>query len=164
MKGKETKEALDNLTQYLDGVIDINYEWIPVFSEPGVQYTFTTARTRYLRQNYSIPAIYRWHAFNPELNQPEQYYVGETNNLYGRINFYLRIDATQKTNIRLRTYFQEHLQQGFQIQMELLHIDSLTIDKSPVTLDNLQYKYFRVMLENYFIYRLRCEGFTLLNL
>lgn len=59
-----------------------DYEWKKVERKPNEPYKFPEDITIHMKDNYSVPAIYRWVIDN-------QYYVGETVDLCKRIENYL---------------------------------------------------------------------------
>lgn len=103
--------------------------------------------------------IYRWFIYKE--NETNKCYIGETINLFKRINQYKKPGKKQKTNIRIYESFKELIDDGYTIHLELLNLQHVILDESSTGDVNL--KEFRRLFENYFIIKAKKDGYDLLN-
>lgn len=124
-------------------------EWKPVNYELGKPYKFPNEITEYMKDCYSIPAVYRWVIDN------EMYYVGESKNICRRINAYLRapepkfneagkmLPHQQTTNINMHA----KLRASSSNRIEVLAFDELKIGDATYTPENLNNNRLRLLIE-----------------
>ena len=151
----------------------INYEWVPVESQPGQPYRYPQSVSRYVRSTYLRPAVYRWAVYSPDGEErsanikptPRAAYVGEAENLGARFQGYLRPCPSQQTNKRIKEYLDSALGKGSIIQFEVLKFEDFVIrthhgKPERVSVTNLQVEYIRKMMENFALAiqdRVNCE-------
>jgi hypothetical protein len=123
-------------------------EWIPVKSEHGEPYKFPDDITKFMMDNYTMPAVYRW------VIDGEMYYVGESKDLCRRIKAYLRapkpkfnengkmLPHQQTTNIKMH----EKLQASRNC-IEFLKFDRLQFGDATYTYNDLKNHHIRLLVE-----------------
>ena len=132
----------------------ISFGWVPIQGSQGTPYRFPEAATKYLRERYGTPAIYRWLV---QRDQRRCVYIGETENLVRRLVHYLRPGPTQATNIRLRAYLDEEYALGTSISFEALVFEPFSINGRQYSSADLGTKEVRCMLENLLITQVPME-------
>jgi hypothetical protein len=100
-----------------------------------------------MKEQYCRPAVYRWRVWTPGYGI-HAFYVGETDNLANRIQHCLRPGHTQATNLRLKAYFDEAVNQKQQVELETLAFDPFQVNKVNFSVELLGHTHIRRMLEN----------------
>ena len=133
---------------------EISFNWIAVQSSKNIPYSFPQPITKYLRQQYNWPAIYRW---SIKRSDKTLIYIGETERLDRRLNHYLKPGPSQKTNQRLRELFDKELISGASIGLDVLSFESFVINGREYSSEKLWEKEVRCFLENLLITQLPTE-------
>lgn len=129
-------------------VLEINHHWAEVqSSSQSYNYLYPTVVSPYVKEQYCRPAVYRWRVWTPGYGM-HAFYVGETDNLANRIQHCLRPGNTQATNLRLKAYFDEAVNQKQQVELETLTFDPFQINKVNFSVELLGHTHIRRMLEN----------------
>jgi hypothetical protein len=145
---------------------DCKCEWKTVNSENSKAYGFPNETTEFMKDRYSTPAVYRWVIDN------ERYYVGESKNLYRRINAYLKapkpkynqdgkmIPHQQTTNINVHN----ELQASSNNRIEFLEFNELQFGGATYKLDDLENNHIRLLVEKMAIQDHVAKHLKLLNI
>ena len=113
-----------------------------------------------LRSSFSGPAIYRW--VIEFSGQSLKVYIGETEELGRRLYQYLNPGSTQHSNLRLREEFLLAKAQGQEVFLERLEFEPFTLNGVRVSVEELNRKYIRRLLEALICLQLN-EGVISLN-
>ncbi len=142
--------------------ISIQYEWKPILSSTSQEYLFPDRITDFMKQKYSIPAIYRWILYREDRAGPCKMYIGSAKQLCPqRIRGYLNPGPTQKTNKRLNTIFNDHKNRGFKIGIDYLEFKELRVGS--LDFKDLDKRDVRLFLERAMISLYNKESYRLLN-
>lgn len=145
--------------------VEFTYQWEPMLREEGKEYHFPERITAFMRGRYKHPAIYRWNIFRNEPEDEKLIYIGEAQELCPqRLNGYLNPGPSQQTNQRIKKEFQEYLDNGFKIGLEILRFDNITIGNFALTNTNLNDKHARRFIEELMIIIYKQKEFQILNL
>ena len=144
--------------------ISLNYRWAAAESSPGVPYHFPQRISPHFRANCDGPAIYRWVVFKQVADDLRRIYIGEAELLSRRVNGYLKPGPSQLTNQRLKAEFEEELNTGHKVALEVLSFDSFKIDAILLSMTDLNNKTVRRFLEGLFAVYYSRLGYTVLNL
>ncbi len=129
-------------------VFEITHRWANVqSSSQSYNYLYPTVVSPYMKEQYCRPTVYRWRVWTPGYGI-YAFYVGETDNLAIRIQHCLRPGNTQATNLRLKAYFDEAVNQKQQVELETLAFDPFQINKVNFSVELLGHTHIRRMLEN----------------
>jgi len=145
--------------------IKLECEWKTVDSEPDIPYKFPNGITNHMKKAYyKKPAIYRWVI-------DDEYYVGETVDLYRRISNYLNAPNPkynekgkmqphqQTTNINLKA----RLVASINNRIEVLKFDKLQFGDVTYKIMDLNNNHIRLMVEKIAILDHEANHLTLLN-
>lgn len=144
---------------------DIRDQWIVAEAGRGVPFQLSikldkiTAPVAEIRQK---PAIYRWSFLKKRL--PIKAYIGETEDLRKRVRGYLNPGPSQETNKRIKAEFKGALQSGLTVQLEILYIEPIRINRVRVSTEHLFDPFLRRMLENFVLADFDVVNCELLNL
>lgn len=142
--------------------LTIDSEWKPILENKSVQYLFPNTITSYMRQQYKMPAIYRWVVDTDKTI--ESVYIGETEELCPRrVYGYLNPGPSQMTNIRINNLFNDLIKKGKVIRLEHLVFSDFSFDGKKITAQDLAKKNIRVLLENIMLAHHENDGTTILN-
>ncbi len=128
-------------------VLEIIHRWADVQSSQGYNYLYPTVVSPYMKEQYCRPAVYRWMVWTPGYGM-HAYYVGETDNLARRIQHCLRPGNTQATNLRLKGYFDEAVNQKQQVELQTLVFEPFQVNKVNFSMELLGHTHIRRILEN----------------
>jgi len=142
--------------------IVLEHAWVPVENEVNVPYRWGQPPSAYFRERWNQPAVYRW-LINDGRPGTKRLYIGEADQLYRRVTYYLKPGPTQHTNIRLKRLFDEEREQGHTVHLEVLQFEPFSVAGNRVTVADLGSKMMRVLLEALFGVQFAKEGYTLLN-
>jgi hypothetical protein len=92
------------------------------------------------------------------------YYVGETDNLARRIQHYLRPGKSQKTNLRLKAYFDDAVSQKQQVELQTLVFAPFQVNKVQLSMELLGHTHVRRALENLVLVWMNADTQTVLPL
>ena len=141
-----------------------SYKWEPVLIDENNPYLFPEKRTRFMRKEYTKPAIYRWiikkNSGNPII------YIGQTTKLFDRIYQYLNPGKKQTTNIRINKKLKYYKNKGYEIGIEYLRFCKIIKGDNFelfINENDLLNKYVRVFIENLMILIYKEKGYNLLN-
>ncbi len=87
------------------------------------------------------------------------YYVGETNNLARRIQQCVRPGKTQATNLRLKAYFDEAVNQKQRVELQTFVFEPFQVNKVGFSMELLGHTHIRQVLENLVLVWLDAEKF-----
>jgi hypothetical protein len=145
--------------------LELACEWKTVNSEPDIPYKFSNGITNHMKKAYyKKPAIYR-------LVIDDEYYVGETVDLYRRIRNYLYAPEPkynekgkmhphqQTTNINLKA----RLDASINNRIEVLKFDKLQFGDVIYKITDLNNNYIRLMVEKIVILDHEANHLKLLN-
>ncbi len=127
--------------------LEITHRWADVQSAQGYNYLYPTVASPYMKGQYCRPAVYRWMVWTPGYGI-HAYYVGETENLVRRIQHCLRPGNTQATNLRLKAYFDEAVNQKQQVELQTLVFEPFQVNKVNFSMELLGHTHIRRFLEN----------------
>ena len=127
--------------------LEVTYRWADVQSSRGYNYLYPTVVSPYMKEQYCRPAVYRWMVWTPGYGM-HAYYVGETDDLARRILHCLRPGNTQTTNLRLKAYFDEAVNQKQQVELQTLAFEPFQMNKVNFSMDLLGHTLIRRILEN----------------
>jgi len=143
--------------------VNLSLEWRIVLQNEGEKYVFPNPITSFMKRHYGSPAIYRWKKTQHEGTFSQPIYIGTTNQLCpDRLNGYLNPRSSQ-TNTRLHEQFHAMLQQGFQIDLDILDVHQVFHDDLGLTLYDVDTK-VRLVVEKLLIAYYQQKGVSLLNL
>jgi len=103
------------------------------------------------------PGIYRFELRDAS-GEVQSYYVGESDNLFKRMNGYRSPGPTQSTNLRMNLRFVSVLEEGGSVGVNV--VLEATLDDTPL---DLAYKPARLIVENTELVRLKLAGATIEN-
>ena len=127
--------------------LEIIHRWANIQTSQGYNYLYPTEVSPYAKDKYCGPAVYRWMVWTPGYGI-HAYYVGETENLARRIQHCIRPGSSQKTNLRLKAYFDEAVNQKQQVELETLVFEPFQINKVQFSMELLGHTHIRRTLEN----------------
>ncbi len=125
----------------------LDYSWNPILIDGKNPYFFPQKISGFMRENYKIPAIYRWVVENN--GSVDNYYIGESSLLCPRrIYGYLNPGSTQMTNLRMNEQFCKFVNSGKTIRLEFLQFTNFVMDDKIFDYSSLEKKFVRVFLEH----------------
>ncbi len=150
------------------GGFDISFQWrSAVVQENGNAYNFPDKFTRFFREKYSVPAVYRWRVLKNQPGDREAIYIGEAEQLPRRVQ---RVRTPSKaakdtgTNKRLHQIFQQFLSRGRTIVVDVADIDSFEVNGVRFGLDTMGDPFKRRAMENILLALAQKSGeFEILN-
>ena len=119
-------------------------EWVPVLAPDGKAYRYPQDDVKCLRKDYSRPAAYRW-VLSGQGCKP-QFLVGETGDLYKRLQAYA--GSTAKRHVNIRRDFERVSASGGTVGLEILKFDTLAINGAVIAEDKLGNFFLRRALQN----------------
>ena len=135
--------------------------------DSGDPYYYPGKFTRYFRQKYCVPTVYRWRVLKGQPGEKETIYIGEAGNLIERIPSVLKPGASRKdsdTNKRLHQIFENCLGGNQQIVIDLAMIEPFEINGVHFDQRGLGNPFKRQALENLLLAFSQASGeFELLN-
>ena len=123
--------------------LDVKLEWVPVQVPDGKAYFYPDEHRRW-RKDWSKPAVYRW-VLSGQGCKP-QFLVGESGDLYKRLQAY--VGSTAKRHVNIRRDFDRVSSTGGTVGLEILKIDSFAINGAVIAEDKLGNFFVRRVLEN----------------
>lgn len=142
--------------------LTVDFEWKPVLENESIHYFFPNKITTYMRQQYRMPAIYRWVVESDKTI--ESVYIGETEELCPRrIYGYLNPGPSQMTNIHINNLFNDLIKKEKTIRLEHLVFSDFSFDGKKMTVQDLAKKNVRVLLENVMVTHQENDRITILN-
>jgi hypothetical protein len=99
---------------------EIGFHWTAVQSSNNISYCFPELVSKYLRDHYSQPAVYRWLI---QRDGKTSTYIGETENPARRLNDYLKPGPSQTTNKRVRALLDNERNLNASIALEMLNFE-----------------------------------------
>jgi len=154
------------VSQYIEQIkLALRYSWDPVLIDETNEYHFPMSISNLMKQQYKKPAIYKWNVYKHSPDDQKRIYIGEAAILCpSRIQGYLTPGPSQHTNIRMKTMFNEFINQGLTIRLEALNLQHSTLGKIPLLPEDLSSKHTRCYIESLLITHYHNKGYTLLNL
>src|SRR5450756_646646 len=143
--------------------VELDHEWVPVQTAPGVPYRFPQELTPHFRTVYAGPAVYRWVVYQQEPGDLRRLYVGEADQLPRRLYHYLHPGPSQQTNQRLNAEFVKETQAGRSVTLEVLQFKPFQFRDALFSMADLEDKMVRRFLENLFSMYFTKVGYTVLN-
>lgn len=128
-------------------VLEIDHRWEDVQSSHEHDYIYPSPMSLEMKKQYCGPAVYRWMVWTPN-DRIYAYYVGETNDLAKRIQQYLSPGKQQRTNLRLKAYFDEATSQGKRVAVQRLVFESFQLNHITFSMEQLTHTHLRRTLEN----------------
>lgn len=148
----------------VDREVSLGFKWRPVLAGEGSPYAFPGPVTAFMAKRYAEPAVYRWMACLPNSEQPEWLYVGTSKCLCpDRLEGYLAPERS-KTNHRVSLGLHRALRNGFQVRLEILSEECITLGGKALAAADLQADAIRLAVERLVIACYRQQGIKLLNL
>jgi|GEM_PF-1518370 len=143
--------------------IDFNFEWISVYNNDDIEYSFPQSIDRSKKSKYHIPAVYRWIIRNQHGKKTKNIYVGEASELARRIYHYVNPGVNQQTNIRLNELFVELTEKGFFALVEQLKFKPFEIGGHIISESSLKNKLTRRFIEHMMATFYENEGYNVIN-
>ena len=148
---------------------NVSLQWrSAVVRENGEAYNFPDKFTRYFRERYSVPVVYRWRVLKNQPGDKEPIYIGEAEELPRRIQR-VRTPSTKaketETNRRLHQIFQKYLAEGRKIVIDTADVELFEVNG--IRFDNmgLRDRFKRCVLENLMlVIAQQSNEFELLNM
>lgn len=137
--------------------LEIKSRWVDVQTSVGVTYQYPGVVTRFMREQYSGPSVYRWFVWAP-VRGVSALYVGETDDLVRRTQQYLSPGRLQATNLRLKAIFDEALKRNEWVQLQTLEFEPFQINKLAVSTQSLGDTHIRRMLESFVLAELQASS------
>ncbi len=122
-----------------------------VVRENGEPYNYPDKFTRYFRQKYSVPVVYRWRVLKNQPGDKEPIYIGEAEELPRRIQRVRTPSKTAKetdTNKRLHQIFHEFLSQGRKIVIDVGDVEPFEVNGVRFGRDMMGDRFKRRAVEN----------------
>jgi len=145
--------------------IDVDVSWHTLESGQGELWAFPNAVTRYMRDQYGGPALYRWCVTGPGNDEPQMIYIGEAVNLIRRVRNVLR-PGKLKTAARLNAIFRGEVDRGNRVTIARAEFQDFSFNGVTFSTQDgsLYHKFKRCALENLFLCSYLGIGKRLLNL
>ena len=150
-------------SHYGEFQINFKFEWIPVYNNENIEYSFPQQINRTKKSKYNIPAVYRWILRNQDGNKTKNIYVGEASELARRIYHYVKPGGDQQTNIRLNELFTELTKKGFFVLIEQLTFKPFEIGGHIISESSLKNKLTRRFIEHMMATFYEKEGYYVIN-
>lgn len=129
----------------------ISCTWRTAVGENSEAYYFPNKFTRYFREKYSNPGVYRWRIMRLPGEQKETVYIGEAENIVRRIQRVLTPSRKPKkgdTNNRLNKIFSDCVAAGRRIVFDIADVDPFEINGIRFGRDTLGDHFKRCAIEN----------------
>lgn len=143
------------------------FQWRPVeLRRGGSGYIFPEKLSLYICEEYARPAVYRWRVFPADSGKREEVYIGEAEILFRRAQRILRATKNtdgNKTDCRLRLYFESCTNSGKHVALEWLDFTSFEIDGVRFEAQELWDPFKRRCLENLALTISAAERWEILN-
>ncbi|OHB72720.1 MAG: hypothetical protein A2W23_04200 [Planctomycetes bacterium RBG_16_43_13] len=150
--------------------VNVNsYKWEAASANGVDSYFFPDEITKYMKEKYRHPAIYRWDIFKDEPDDMKTIYVGETNKLCNRVGQYLKPGKAQQTDKELNKKFHRYIAEGCNVRLEILQFDEIKIGDSTFNYSDISKseedfgKFFRWFVEDLMVVIYKKKGFNVLN-
>jgi hypothetical protein len=141
---------------------NISFQWrSAVVRENGELYFFPEKFTRFFREKYSGPVVYRWRVLKNRPDEKERVYIGEADQLARRIQRVRTPSKTARdsdTNKRLNQLFQGFLAEGYKITIEIADIDPFEVNGVKFGAGNMHDPFKRRAVENILLALARKSG------
>ena len=147
------------------GIIEfkVAFDWEIVLASEKHDYKFPNPITDFMKQKYGKPVIYRWTIDRGE--NAKSFYIGETVKFCpDRLSDYLSPGPSQQTNIRLNQYFQEGVENGANLKLEILKMSGAFVNDLDLQDKDLKHQDIRRLIEKLLVTLYRNQGLDLLNL
>ena len=142
--------------------IHIDFEWKLIFFDKSIPYNFPDRISKFMKQNYKIPAVYRW--IVEENGKIKSMYIGEAEELCPRrVYSFLNPGPSQSTNFRLKIMFNNEISNGKKVLLEKLHFSEFMFDDKIIKYNELKKKQIRIFLESLLIVHYTNKKFKILN-
>jgi len=135
------------------------------FRDKEKSYFFPERINLFMKEKYKIPVVYRWDVYKKVPEDKKLVYFGEAKTLCPqRINGYLNPGPSQQTNKRMKAMFLDYINEGYNVSLEKLEFDVITIGEFTFYQRDLENKHLRRFLEEVMAIYYQAKGFTILNL
>jgi len=145
----------------------IHLQWrAATVEENGPGYIYPAKFSRFFRDRYSCPAVYRWRVHPGEDGKPEPVYIGEAEVLVRRVQKVLTPPRTAKggeTNKRLREIFDRERAAGKSIFLDVADFEPFEINAVLFSREELGDRFKRRLLEDLSLCFAQALGHPLLN-
>ncbi len=138
--------------------LTINYDWVKVQAGDGKSYSYADDLEP-LRKAWSKPAVYRWVLSGQ--GHASQFLVGQTGNLYKRMQSY--VGSTLGRHVTIRKLFDAVRGSGGTVGLEVIKFDTFSINGVVFDKERLHSTFARLVLENLCCAVLYQQGLQLLN-
>jgi len=133
--------------------ITVQVSWRTVVTlENGQAYYFPQKFTRFMRDKYAIPAVYRWRVLRVQNGEPkEPIYIGESDDLIRRMQRVLTPSKSNKkgnTNRRLHDLLAKYIADGRIIVVDIADVTPFEMNGIRFGKDTLSDRFKRRALEN----------------
>ena len=148
-----------------DGIIELRvaFEWAVVLSSEDTEYKFPHPITSFMKQKYKKPVIYRWTIDRGD--GEKLFYIGEAVRFCpDRLNGYLSPGPDQQTNIRLNRLFQESIENGASVKLEILKLSGAFVNDLDLQEKELAKQDIPRLIEKLLVTLYKNQGLILLNL
>lgn len=142
--------------------ISFTFDWLPVLKNDGTEYHFPD-NYQLIDKKYTISAIYKWTVYEADKDDLKIVYIGEAEILRKRIMGYLNPGPSQQTNIRLNKLFNDYLNMGKKISLEILSFEDINLNGVIISGNDVNESNIRKAIEQLFITIYKKENYTLLN-
>ena len=146
--------------------LKIYVQWRSMMEQNETPYNYPAKFSRYLRERYSVPAVYRWRVLELQPGERKTVYIGEAEDLIRRIQ---RVRTPSKkskrgeTNKRLKQIFDEKISSGRTIVLDIADFDSFEMNGVSFSPEELEDQFKRKALENLILCFAQAEGQEILN-
>jgi len=134
--------------------------------EDGTAYRYPAMFSRYLREHYSVPAVYRWRVLQVQPGERETVYIGEAEDLIRRIQRVrtpARGSKGGETNRRLKQIFDEKISSGRTVVLDVADFEPFEINGVSFSSNELEDRFKRRALENLVLCFAQAEKQEILN-
>lgn len=126
--------------------IQVQYSWQPLSTPAGQVYRFPEPLSPELREQWSIPAVYRW-VFRDAEGKVREALVGEAEDLARCVYQYLNPGGGQYASPRIRQRLVDSSLSGERAELEVLKIASVAINGNELPPRELRRPAVRRLLE-----------------
>ena len=141
----------------------IHIQWRSMMEENGAAYQYPARFSRYLRERYSVPAIYRWRVQEAQPDERKTVYIGEAEDLIRRIQRVRTPSKRWDTNKRLKQIFDGKISAGRTVILDVADFEPFELNGVSFSSKELGDQFKRKALENLILCFAQAEGQELLN-
>ncbi|OAB45992.1 hypothetical protein [Paenibacillus glacialis] len=141
--------------------LSLDFNWSKVETDE-IPYLYPQTFDRSMNKNLQVPSVYRWRIYKTD-SECRDVYIGETDNLKRRVTGYLKPGISQMTNIRMKNLFDNYIEKGYKIELDIVQISTFIFNGIELNQDSLSSKNIRLIIENMIILKHKNLGYNLLN-